>query len=109
MSSKGSWKVCSQLLNITNTQNNIFHTDLVFRASQDIAMNAKMIAAEEATVKACEEELLKLKEIPNNNWITTSPTQVRAEYLYRKMMPSVRKIQQLEHDNSELKKLIVKA
>ncbi|EIN07712.1 hypothetical protein PUNSTDRAFT_114198 [Punctularia strigosozonata HHB-11173 SS5] len=83
--------------------------DRVFQATQDIAINEKLIASAESTVKACEEELLTLKEIRagESSWWSSS-TRTREKYLVKKMQASEGKIEQLEKQNAELKKVLAK-
>lgn len=70
-----------------------------------------MIAGAEATVKACEEELLKLKEIRADSghwWGGRSAGSMRAGYLLDKMLASEVKIESLEKKNADLKKVLAK-
>ena len=46
----------------------IFAVDPIFQATQDIAFNEKIIASRESTVKACEDELMTLKEVEARTW-----------------------------------------
>ena len=83
--------------------------DSIFEAMMDTAYNKKIIDASEKTVKDCEDELLKLKEIGlENGWLGRTPSSERANYLYDKMMKAQRKIVQLERKNDELKKVLAK-
>jgi hypothetical protein len=84
--------------------------DPVFSAATTIEYNTNLIAAAETTIKAIEEELLRLKEIgprdtpsvasrmmPFSN--TTSATELREEYLLEKMGKAVRTLTALEKEN----------
>ncbi|KAL1746991.1 RNA12 protein-domain-containing protein [Schizophyllum fasciatum] len=85
------------------------YQDSIFEAMMDTAYNKKIIAASETTVKECEEELLKLKEIGlENGWLGRTPSSERANYLYDKMQKAQRKIVQLERKNDELKKVLAR-
>ncbi|TDL27233.1 hypothetical protein BD410DRAFT_740017 [Rickenella mellea] len=85
--------------------------DPVFHAIQDIAFNDKVISSAEATVRSCEDELIRLKEIGMESphwWGGQSATGMRAAYLTRKMRTAGGKIEVLEMKNAELKKLLAK-
>jgi len=83
--------------------------DPIFYATQDIAFNEKVIASAEATVKACEDELLRLREIGMpSSWFSSSAPSARADYLLHKMGASEAKIERLEKKNTELKKVLAK-
>jgi hypothetical protein len=83
--------------------------DSVFQATQDIAINEKLIASADGVVKACEQELLTLKEIRagESSWWSSS-THRREKYLVNKMQAAGAKIEQLEKQNGELKKALAK-
>ncbi|KAJ7756804.1 RNA12 protein-domain-containing protein [Mycena maculata] len=85
--------------------------DSIFQATQDIAFNEKMIAGAESIVKACEQELLTLKEIGTRGehwWGGNSASSLRSRYLLSKMQASAMKIESLERKNTELKKVLAK-
>ncbi|KAF8184984.1 RNA12 protein-domain-containing protein [Mycena galopus ATCC 62051] len=85
--------------------------DSIFQATQDIAFNEKVIAGAETIVKACEEELLSLKEIGKDSehwWSGNTASSTRSRYLLSKMQSSAMKIEFLERRNSELKKVLAK-
>ncbi|KAJ7470384.1 RNA12 protein-domain-containing protein [Mycena latifolia] len=85
--------------------------DSIFQATQDIAFNEKLIASAESTVKACEQELLALKEIGTDAehwWGGNSASSSRSRYLLAKMQASASKIEALEQKNLELKKILAK-
>ncbi|KAJ7105752.1 RNA12 protein-domain-containing protein [Mycena crocata] len=85
--------------------------DSIFAATQDIAFNDKLIASAESTVKACEQELLTLKEIGTDGehwWGGNSASSTRSRYLLSKMGASAMKIETLERKNLELKKVLAK-
>ncbi|KAJ7929322.1 RNA12 protein-domain-containing protein [Mycena leptocephala] len=85
--------------------------DSIFQATQDIAFNEKLITSAESTIKACEQELLTLKEIGKDNehwWGGNSASSTRSRYLLSKMQASALKIEALERRNSELKKVLAK-
>jgi len=87
--------------------------DPVFQASQDIAFNEKIIASSEATIKSCEQEIASVKEIGmESHWWGLggrSATSMRAAYLFDKMLTAETKIEALEKQNSELKRLLSKS
>jgi hypothetical protein len=88
----------------------------VFQATQDLALNEKVIANNEKTVRACEEELSTLKGIMALEaqpwWMfglgRKSATAVRARYLSEKMLSAERDIEALEKKNKEWKKVLAK-
>ncbi|RDB21358.1 Mitochondrial escape protein 2 [Hypsizygus marmoreus] len=90
--------------------------DPVFRATQDIAFNEKVITTSEQKITACEDELTKLKNIVPMEvrpWWTfgirqRSATSLRVRYLTEKMLVYEKKIERLEKQNLELKKILVK-
>lgn len=70
-----------------------------------------MIASAESAIKACEQELLTLKEIGTDRehwWGGNSASSSRARYLLSKMQASAMKIEALEKRNAELKKVLAK-
>ncbi|KIO26152.1 hypothetical protein M407DRAFT_235699 [Tulasnella calospora MUT 4182] len=81
--------------------------DNIFRAVQDITYNNKAIAAEEATIKKCEDELLTLKtiglEVGSSIFGGTGAAGSRATYLLEKMRASQEKIVAKEKDVKRLK------
>lgn len=86
--------------------------DPVFRATQDIAFNEKVIASAESTVKACEQELLVLKDVDAgtaNWWGSTRAVEMRENYLLKKMRVAEQKIESLDRENAQLKKSLAKA
>ncbi|KAI0747869.1 exonuclease [Daedaleopsis nitida] len=85
--------------------------DSVFKATQDIAFNEKVIASAETTVKACEAELLTLKDVDAgtaNWWGSKRAVEMRASYLLKKMRAAEDKIEGLEKQNVQLKKVLSK-
>ncbi|KAF9459344.1 RNA12 protein-domain-containing protein [Collybia nuda] len=90
--------------------------DPVFRATQEIAFNEKVITNSESIIHACEEELVMLKGIisvePRQWWKfglqRTGATSLRCKYLFDKMLTAERKIEILEKANRELKKVLAK-
>ncbi|GJE86794.1 exonuclease [Phanerochaete sordida] len=85
--------------------------DPVFAAVQDIAYNQKIITANEAVVKACEDELMTLKEVEAGTshwWGSRRAVSGRGEYLLKKMRAAVEKIEVLEKHNATLKKTLSK-
>ncbi|EEB97614.1 hypothetical protein MPER_03033 [Moniliophthora perniciosa FA553] len=84
--------------------------DKTFQAIQEIAYNEAQISSAESSVRSCEEELLKLKDIGWNpaKWFWSDPPSRRAEYLLSKMMDAERKLETLERKNVELKKALAK-
>ncbi|KAM5539125.1 hypothetical protein V8D89_007348 [Ganoderma adspersum] len=86
--------------------------DPAFQASQDIAFNKKVIASSETTVKACENELLTLKDVDAgtaNWWGSKRAVEMRANFLLKKMRAAQEKIETLERQNTQLKKMLAKA
>ncbi|KAG8763513.1 mitochondrial escape protein 2 [Ceratobasidium sp. 428] len=86
--------------------------DRVFKAVQDINFNEKLIATHVSTIKSCEDELTTLKNIGLDLGSSVlggkGATAARANYLLEKMMQSTLKVEQLEADNSKLKKTLAK-
>ncbi|KAH7877865.1 exonuclease [Lentinula edodes] len=85
--------------------------DPIFRATQEIEFNNRLVSIAETTIQSCEEELLKLVEIGKNGpstWLTEDPSSRRSRYLLKKMMESERKLEALERKNAELKKTLSK-
>ncbi|KAF5386931.1 hypothetical protein D9615_001714 [Tricholomella constricta] len=88
----------------------------IFQATQDIALNEKVIASSEKTILTCEEELKTLRGIAMMEarpWWQLglgrqSATSVRSRYLADKMLIAARKIETLEKKNVELKKVLAK-
>ncbi|ESK85972.1 hypothetical protein Moror_9473 [Moniliophthora roreri MCA 2997] len=85
-------------------------SDKIFQAVQEIAYNEAQVSSAESSVKSCEEELLKLKDIGWNptKWFWSDPPSRRAEYILSKMMDAERKLETLERKNVELKKALAK-
>ncbi|KAH9946331.1 RNA12 protein-domain-containing protein [Epithele typhae] len=87
-------------------------TDATFQATQDIAYNEKSIASAEAILKACESELLTLKDVDAGTahwWGSTRVVEMRQHYLLKKMRVAEDKIESLEKQNVQLKKVLAKA
>jgi len=85
--------------------------DSIFRATQDIAFNEKVIAASESTVKACENELLTLKDVDAGTadwWGSRTAVRERSNYLLKKMRAAEEKVELLEKQNANLKKILSK-
>ncbi|EPQ58246.1 hypothetical protein GLOTRDRAFT_57027 [Gloeophyllum trabeum ATCC 11539] len=85
--------------------------DRIFQATQDITLNEKALAGAEATIRACEEELTVLKQLGSdpNHWLEwRSASSARAAYLFKKMKAAETKIEALEKQNAELKKVLAK-
>ncbi|TCD65369.1 mitochondrial escape protein 2 [Steccherinum ochraceum] len=85
--------------------------DSVFQATQDIAYNTKLITSAETTIKACEQELLILKEVEaatSGFWGSRSAVSQRVEYLLKNMRSAETKIEALEKQNATLKKVLSK-
>lgn len=77
--------------------------DTVFRATQDLAVNDKNIASAESVVRACEDELLRLRELGSSR-----TARRRENFLLDKMHAAQVKIEGLETQNVELKKVLAK-
>ncbi|KAG6910918.1 hypothetical protein DXG01_006601 [Tephrocybe rancida] len=90
--------------------------DPIFRATQEISFNEKIIASAEKTIKACEEELLTITTITSGTRLPwwrfglgePRGTYIRSRYLADKMAASAKKIGVLEKKNAELKKVLAK-
>ncbi|KAH9925242.1 RNA12 protein-domain-containing protein [Fomitopsis serialis] len=85
--------------------------DPVFRATQDIAFNERIIAASEGTVKSCEQELLTLKDVDAGtaDWMgSRTAVRDRMNYLLKKMRLAGDKIEMLEKQNANLRKALSK-
>ena len=86
--------------------------DPTFQAVQDIVFNEKVIASSEAKIKECEAELLTLKEVDAgtaNWWGSRRAVEMRTHYLLKKMRAAEDKIETLERQNVQLKKVLAKA
>jgi hypothetical protein len=83
----------------------------VFRSVQDIALNEKAIAANESTIRSCEEELLKLEQIRplDQGILSIGATRQRADFLLTKLAEAEKKIESLEKTNAKLKKGLKRA
>ncbi|QRV90114.1 mitochondrial escape protein 2 [Ceratobasidium sp. AG-Ba] len=81
-------------------------------AVQDINLNEKLIATHVSTIKACEDELTTLKNIGLDLGSSVlggkGATGARASYLLGKMMQSTLMVEQLEGENTKLKKVLAK-
>ena len=85
--------------------------DPTFQANEDINFNLKVIAANETIVKACEDELMTLKEVEAGTshwWGSRKAVGSRGEYLLKKMRVAEEKIETLEKQNTALKKTLSK-
>jgi len=84
--------------------------DPLFSASQEVTINEKLITSAEATIKACEEELLRLRTIGldagQSIWHGKGATGRRADVLLRKMGQAVESIERLEKTNMRLKNVL---
>ncbi|KAG8903451.1 mitochondrial escape protein 2 [Tulasnella sp. 403] len=84
--------------------------DRIFHAVQDIAYNNKVIAAEEATIRKCEEELTTLRGIGldlGSSFLGGSgATGARAGYLLAKMRASQEKVEAKERAVKKLKRIL---
>ncbi|TRM59397.1 RNA12 protein-domain-containing protein [Schizophyllum amplum] len=86
----------------------LYH-DPIFQAAMDISYNQQVIDKAESTIRSCEEELLRLKEIGlEHGWLGRTPPSERANYLFDKMQSAGRKIVQLERKNVELQKVLAR-
>ncbi|KIJ17097.1 hypothetical protein PAXINDRAFT_167891 [Paxillus involutus ATCC 200175] len=88
--------------------------DPVFRAIQDMAVNEKLISSANSTITVCEAELTTLKEITGNEsffqslWSSRRATTERKKYLLKKMYSAAVKMQTLEKQNAELRRVLAK-
>ncbi|KAI0306739.1 RNA12 protein-domain-containing protein [Multifurca ochricompacta] len=83
--------------------------DPIFRATQDLASNAKLIESAEATVRGCERELEVLRTIGYDSvhwWSRPTAIGMRAKYLMGKMEDAQATLEKLERRNGELKKVL---
>lgn len=89
-------------------------TDPVFRATQDMAVNDKLIASADSTIKACEVELATLQEITGPErffqslWKSRRASMERRNYLLKKLYEAQVRIQTLEKQNVDLKRTLAK-
>lgn len=92
-----------------NTTGFISAADPVFQATQDLALNDKLLASAEATVKNCEQELVTLRTIEKARsswWSPRSTVEIRADYLLKKMRKAEETIESLEKHKATLKKVV---
>lgn len=88
--------------------------DPVFRATQDMAVNDKLIAGADNTIKACEAELATLQEIAGPDgffqalWKSRRASVERRRYLLKKMYEAQMRIQTLEKQNVDLKRVLAR-
>lgn len=88
--------------------------DPVFRATQDLTVNDRLIANADNTVKACEAELATLQEITGPEkffqwlWKSTRASTERRRYLLKKMYEAQVRIQTLEKQNVDLKRTLAR-
>lgn len=84
--------------------------DPIFNAMQEIALNEKTIASAETTVRACEDELMTLRniglDIGSSMLRGAGATGLRATYLLNKMKEASQKIEKLEAVNIKLKMVL---
>lgn len=89
-------------------------TDPIFGATQDMAMNDKLIAGADNTIKSCEAELATLQEITGPErffhflWQSRRTATERRRYLTKKMYEAQVRIQTLEKQNLDLKRTLAK-
>lgn len=97
----------------THTDDIFACEDTIFHAVQDIGYSNKAIAAEEATIRKCEEELLTLKTIGLDTGSSflggSGATAARANYLLSKMKTAEEKLEQREKEIKKLKKVLAAA
>jgi len=87
--------------------------DPIFRATQDVSLNEKAILSNEKIIFACEEELKTLQGIASmeRSWWhfglgESNHKRARINYLSKRMLGAVRKIEILERQNFELRKIL---
>jgi hypothetical protein len=79
-----------------------------------MAVNEKLISSANSTITACEAELTTLKEITGNEsffqslWSSRRATTERKKYLLKKMYSAAVKMQTLEKQNAELRRVLAK-
>ncbi|KAI0085448.1 exonuclease [Irpex rosettiformis] len=103
-------QICTHLTN-SKINDLIRGTDPTFQATQDIAFNEKIIAANETIIKACEAELMTLKEVEAGTshwWGSRRAVTAREEYLLKKMRVAQEKVEILDKQNVSLKKVLSK-
>jgi hypothetical protein len=70
-----------------------------------------MIASAENIIKSCEQELTTLREIGTDTshwWGGRTGSSARAAYLFDKMLAAESRLEALEKQNAELKKIFAK-
>ncbi|KAI0030739.1 RNA12 protein-domain-containing protein, partial [Vararia minispora EC-137] len=84
--------------------------DPIFRATQDMAYNTKLIEAASATIRNSEDELARLCAISIDNtgrWFgAESATAQRARYVLQKLREAQQTLERLEKENVDLKKVL---
>lgn len=91
-----------------------YAADNVFRATQDMAVNDKLITSADTTIKACEAELATLQEIAGPEgffqslWKSRRASTERRRYLLKKMYEAQVRIQTLEKQNMDLKRILAR-
>ncbi|KIK95027.1 hypothetical protein PAXRUDRAFT_780258 [Paxillus rubicundulus Ve08.2h10] len=83
-------------------------------ATQDMAVNKKLISNENSTITACEAEFIMLQEITSNEslfqslWSSRRSITERKKHLLKKMYSAAVKMQTLEKQNVELRRVLAK-
>lgn len=96
-------------INIANST-----ADPVFRATQEMGINDKLIASADSTIKACEAELATLQEITGTErffqslWKNKRASNERRRYLLKKMYDAQVRLQTLEKQNVDLKRTLAR-
>ena len=111
MSSSDSYKVSHHSPVVRKVSRHYIRADPIFRATQDITFNERVIAASESTIKSCEQELLTLKDVDAGtaDWMgSRTAVRDRMNYLLKKMRTAGDKIEMLEKENARLRKVLSK-
>ncbi|KAJ7074355.1 RNA12 protein-domain-containing protein [Mycena amicta] len=83
--------------------------DPIFQATQDIALNEKLISSYKSTIQSCEQELRSLNGRSDSYWQWGgNTTRTRARHIFSKINSATLKIETLERQNAELKKVLEK-
>jgi hypothetical protein len=85
-------------------------SDPIFRATQEMAYNTKLIDAANVTIQSSEDELARLSAISlgSDGWWSgaKAATKERARYVLEKMRTAQSSLEKLEQANAELKKVL---
>jgi hypothetical protein len=82
------------------------YTDPVFRATQEIAYNEKIISSSEAAIAKYEQELVTLRDIASEEGFGVGSAKQRRIYLFDKLRAAQEKVTSLDDTNAKLKKIL---